>query len=71
MEVIKIPPRVQEICICGLGSEYTYFISLYINIEYISLTWIWFSSGVAQLELSIEWETKMWQVSSKDGDKER
>lgn len=70
MEVIKIPPGIQEICICDIGGEYIYFTSSYLNTEYISVTWIWFSSGASELQLSVEWGMWMWQVSPKEGDKE-
>lgn len=68
MEVIKIPPRIQEIYICDIGSEYIYFMSSYLNTEYIFVTWIWFSSGLSDLELSVEWEMRLWQVSPKEGE---
>lgn len=68
MEVMKIPPRTQEICVYHVGSTYIHFIDSNMNMWFVSVMCVCFSSDTSQPELSVGREKRMQQVYSQDKD---
>ena len=68
MGVMKIPPRTQEICVYHIGSTYILFIDSNMNIWFVPVMCVCFSSDTSQPELSVGREKRMQQVYSQDKD---